>query len=365
MNPSRLLERFFRYISCASESGSERPFCELLEAELRDLGLSVSRDAVGEHCGTDGWNVYAFLPGEGEPILFSAHLDTVAPGTGIRPIIKDGVIHSSGDTILGADDKSGIAAVMEALESIKEQQLPHRPVEVLFSVCEELGLQGAKCADYTRIKSRQAVVLDSGKMESIINQAPANMHLHIEITGKSAHAGTSPDQGVHALKAAAAAIANIPCGFVDDITVMNVANFSSPGKTNIVPDKAQFDMEIRSFDEERLLEHVKSTEAAVISACNAVGASYVIHTEKQSDVLYVPQDSALIKRLQDVYSELGVAARTDKTYGGSDATWIFHHGIDVANIGTGMQDVHSLTEHIAVADLELTARVVLAMMLPE
>ena len=149
MNKQRLLDRFLRYINCPSESGSERSFCELIEQELSALGLEVKRGEVGEKCGSNGFNLYAFLPGDGEPLLLSAHLDTVSPGVGIRPVIEDGVIRSSGDTILGADDKSGVAAILEALETLHEGGLAHRPVEVLFSICEELGLLGAKYADYS------------------------------------------------------------------------------------------------------------------------------------------------------------------------------------------------------------------------
>lgn len=362
MDKKRLLERFLKYISCDSESGNEKQFCEMIEGELRALGVTFRRDDVGEQCHSNGWNIFASLPGEGEPILFSAHLDTVSPGVGIKPVIEDGCIRSSGDTILGADDKSGIAAVMEAVETILEEKSPHRPIEILFSICEERGLLGSRYADYSYINSKQAVVLDSGSKDSIINEAPANMHLHIEITGRSSHAGVSPERGIHALKAAAEAISNIPCGYVDDVTVMNVANLQSLGKTNIVPDKATFDMEIRSFSEERLDYHVARTENAIRAACEVFGAAYKISMEKQCDVLHVPKESALLKRLLDVYTGLGVTMHIDKTYGGSDATWLFAHGIDALNIGTGMVDAHALSEHIEVADLELTARAVLCMM---
>ena len=201
-------------------------------------------------------------------------------------------------------------------------------------------------------------MLDSSKNGGIINRAPANVHLHVEITGKSAHAGISPDRGIHALKAAAAAVAAIPCGFVDENSVMNVANFLSPGKTNVVPGKASFDMEIRSFEEALLQSHIADAETAVKSACETFGAAYTISPERHSDVLYVSEESPLMRDLLLVYQELGVQPEIARTYGGSDATWLFYNGIDALNIGTGMCDAHALTEHIAIADLERTARVV-------
>ncbi len=358
MNKTRLLNRFLRYVACESETGSERAFCDLMEQELLHVGLHVVRDDVSAKCGSNGYNIYASLPGTGEPLLLSAHLDTVSPGRNIEPVIEGGVIRSKGDTILGADDKSGVASILEALESVIEQDLLHRPVEVLLSVCEEVGLLGSKHADYSLIQSHQAIVLDSSKKGCIINRAPANVHMHVEIRGKGTHAGISPDRGVHALKAAALAISNIPCGFVDENSVMNISNFLSPGKTNVVPERASFDMEIRSFDEGLLKTHMENTECAVRTACTAFGAEYSITEERHSDVLYVPETSPLLKDLVDVYQELGASVKIDRTYGGSDATWLFYHGIDALNVGTGMCDAHALSEHIAVTDLEQTARMV-------
>ena len=363
MNTARLTDRFIRYVSCDSESKNERSFCELIEAELAGLGFSVKRDcAAGEKSGSNGWNVYAYLPGQGEPILFSAHMDTVTPGVGVRPVVKDGVIRTSGDTILGADDKAGIAAVLEAAEMIKEQNLTHRPIEVLFSVCEELGLLGAKYADYSNIKSKQALVLDSSMHDSIVNEAPAKLEIYVEVTGKAAHAAVAPENGINAIKAAAAAIANIPCGIVDEYTVMNVANFLSPGKSNIVPEKAGFNIDMRSFDNERLDMHVAGVEAALKAACQPLGASYKMEVDRHTDILFVPPNSALIERLQKVCASMGINTKIEKTYGGSDATWLFHNGIDAVNFGTGMTDVHSTDEHISIADLETTTKIVLEMM---
>lgn len=363
MDSKRLLERFMRYVYCDSESGSERNFCELMESELSALGFDVIRDEVGELAGSNGFNVYGYLPGVGEPILFSAHMDTVSPGVGIKPVIDNGVIRSGGDTILGSDDKSGIAPVLEAVESILESGKTHRPIEVLFSVCEELGLKGAKYANYSLIKSKQAVVLDSGMKGSAINRAPKNIHLYITIIGKSAHAAVAPESGIHAIKAASAAVLKIECGTVDDVTVMNIANFLSPGKTNIIPGKATFDIEIRSFINERLEEHVNRVEAALKEACSEFGATYEIKREDLFEALHVPESSPLLKQLTAVYKDLGIDLKVESTFGGSDATWIFSHGIDALNIGTGMADVHSLTEHIAVDDLELTTLAMEQMML--
>ncbi|HZK39356.1 MAG TPA: M20/M25/M40 family metallo-hydrolase [Clostridia bacterium] len=364
MNSQRLIERFFKYVKTPSESGSEGVFCKLLEEELLSLGLVVERDCVGDLCGSDGWNIYARLDGVGDAILFSAHTDTVSPGIGIQPIIEQGIIKSSGNTILGADDKAGIAAVTEALNSIIEQGKEHRTIEVLFSVCEEPGLLGAKHADYSKIKSRRAVVLDNENLGEIINRNAANMTLRFKVFGKAAHAGMAPQEGVHALKAAANAVAHIPVGYVDDISVMNISNFCSPGKTNVVADKASFDMEIRSFEEERLQEHITACERAVKKACESLGASFEMSTQRHSGVTHVPENAALITEIKAKLAQLSVECKIKKSFGGSDATHFFAHGFEVVNLGIGMQSVHSCEEHISVSDLETTARLVESLMEP-
>lgn len=362
MNPDRLVRRFMRYIQCDSESGHEQAFCRLLEEEGARLGVNFWRDPVGERAGSDGWNLGASIPGTGSPVLFSCHLDTVAPGRGIQPVVADGVIRSGGETVLGADDKSGVAAVMEALESILESGKPHRPVELLFSVCEEVGLKGAKYADYSRFASKEALVLDNDAPGLINHRAPANVHLHIQVQGRAAHAAVSHGEGIHALKAAAAAIAQIPCGAPDGDTVMNVANFLAPGPTNVVPAQASFDMEIRSFVEEKLQGYIQQTRQALDAACGQYGASYTLEVERHSDVLDVPLDSPVLQQIQAIYRQMGVETRVESTFGGCDATWLCANGIRALNTGTGMANVHGTGEHIAIKDLETTTRMVEALM---
>lgn len=250
MNKERLLQRFLQYVTCASETYQEREFCIMMEEELTSLGLHWERQEIGEMFGSNGWNLHAILPGTGAPLLLCAHMDTVAPGYGISPILRDGVIYSDGTTILGSDDKAGIAAAMEAVQTIVEKGLPHRPIEFLLTICEENGILGSKYADYSKIISKEAIVLDNEDVGHLVNQAAAYMKIHFSIQGKSAHAGVSPEKGIHALKAVAECISGIECGRVSEISVVNVVNLLCPGQTNIVPEKADFDVEVRSYEEE-------------------------------------------------------------------------------------------------------------------
>ena len=209
-----------------------------------------------------------------------------------------------------------------------------------------------------RLESREAVVLDSDRIGEIINRNPANVVLRFEIIGKPSHAGLAPEDGIHALKAAAKAVNDIPVGNVDDISVMNVSNFISEGKTNVVAAKACFDMEIRSFEEERLQEHIAASEKAVKDACGLYAAQYTMALDRHSDVLYVPEESPLVKGLVKAFESLGIQSRVTRSFGGCDATYLFANGLAVVNIGIGMQAVHSAAENIALKDLETTAEVI-------
>ena len=176
MSTRRLVKTFCDLVSTGSETGHERAFCLELEKALTEAGFEVERDEeAGKKCGSDGFNIYGYLPGEGESILLSCHTDTVTPGAAVTPVERDGFIYSDGTTVLGSDDKSGIAEIIEAVTRLKESGEKNRAVEVLFTLSEETGMLGSRFADYDRIKSKAAIVLDSEDIGEIVNSAASNI----------------------------------------------------------------------------------------------------------------------------------------------------------------------------------------------
>ncbi len=356
MSTQRLVKTFIDYVSVGSESSHELDFCKTLEKELIDIGFDVERSEMGHLCQSNGFNIHGYLSGEGESILLCCHMDTVKPGCDIKPVEENGIIRSQGDTVLGADDKSGIAEILEAVRRLKENGTPHRPIEVMFTLCEEVGLLGSKFADYSKVKSKNALVMDSEEIGEIVNSAAANIVMSFHFFGKAAHAGISPEDGIHALKAAARAVENIPVGHVDDISVMNISNFMSPGATNIVSPRADFDMEFRSYDEDRVQQHIKTATEAIEEACSHYGATYTCESERHSEAFTVNPDSQFIKDVFSAYERIGVTPYLEKTLGGCDASNLAAHGINAVNIGTGMRDVHTTSEYIKVDDMEKSVR---------
>lgn len=357
MSTQRLVKTFCDLVSTGSETGHERAFCIELEKTLIEAGFEVERDEeAGKKCGSDGFNIYGYLPGEGESVLLSCHTDTVTPGAAVTPVERDGVIYSDGTTILGSDDKSGIAEIIEAVTRLKENGEKNRPVEVLFSLSEEVGMLGSRYADYGKIKSKTALVLDGEDIGEIVNSAAANIVMSISFFGKKAHAGVCPENGIHALKAAAYAAANIPVGHVDDISVQNISNFVSEGPTNIVADKASFDMEFRSYDEDTVQKHIANALAVMKEACEKFGTTFEYDSERHSGAFTVDSESQFIKDIFAAYEAAGIRPYLSKTLGGCDASNIALHDIAVVNIGTGMRDVHTTAENISIKDMEDSTR---------
>ena len=365
MEQSTVLKTFLDYVQISSESRSEKTFAKRVENDLRSLGLRVQTDHAAEKAYANTGNVCAFLDGDSsfEPILFSAHLDTVPPGKNICPVVENGVIHSAGDTILGSDDKSGVAAIMQALKWIVEQNIPHRPIEVAFTIGEEVGLLGAKYLDYTQFQSHHAVVFDNeGDVGTIVNQAPGHMEIAATITGKAAHAGVAPEDGISAIIVAADAVTNMQLLRIDEETTANIGTFLAEGPNNIVPETVRISAEIRSHNPQKLQKHCNQMIEALENACRKYHAALQYATEVSYASYHIPQNDPLILLLRDCCDTLGLPVSIVPTGGGSDANIFNTNGIRSVVVGTGMEKIHSVSEYITVQNLENTAKLALELM---
>lgn len=365
INKARLLENFLAYVQIDSETGNEKNMADALVKALQALGGAVTTDEAGKATGSNGYNVYASFEGTlpGESILYSAHMDTVKPGVGIKPVVENGVIRSSGDTILAGDDKSGIAGILEAIATIREKSLPHRSFEVVFTICEEGGLRGAKNLDYDRIKSKRAVALDSsGNVGKIIAQAPGQIKIHADVIGKAAHAGIAPEKGISAIEVAAHGIAAMKLLRIDDETTANIGSIKAEYATNIVPEKASIIAETRSRNYDKLKAQADHMVACLQAACDKFGATLDCKCDTSYISYNLPAEHPLIRELCGVITAMGIEPLITSTGGGSDANIFNLHHIDAVVLGTGMTAVHTVNETIEVQQLENTAELVLRLM---
>jgi tripeptide aminopeptidase len=358
----RLTDLFCQLVRIDAPSLNERAMADQVKHMLSNLGCRVEEDQAGEAIGGNCGNLIAYWPGEVDkpPILFGVHLDTVGPCLGKEPIIgSDQVIRSNGQTILGADDLSGLAAILEAMRSINEDQIPHRPVEILASVAEELHLKGSHQFDFGQLASREAYVLDtSGSPGAAALQAPGHVSLTFEIFGQAAHAGIAPETGISAIQAACKGISGMKLGRIDAETTANIGRIEGGGATNIVADYCLATSECRSLRQEKLQAQAASMRACMEQGAAETGARVSIKEVTSYHPYQVNPEHPVVGRFVRACAKLGLPGKLSTSGGGSDNNVLMQHGIAGIVLTCGMQQVHSCSENISILDLVNTARLV-------
>ena len=364
INKERLLNTFLDYVRIDSESTHEGAMAQRLMEDLQVLGCQIDTDNSQSKTGSDTGNLYVTLPGntEGEPIILCAHMDTVVPGIGVEPIIEDGIIRSKGDTVLGGDDKSGIAAIVETLRTVVEKDLPHPTIQAVFTVCEEIGLLGSSHLDYSKLQGKRAAVLDSsGDAGKIIIAAPGQYKLNAEVIGRRAHAGVAPEQGISAIQVLAQAISNMKLLRIDEETTANIGTISSEYATNIVPERAKIVAEARSRNNEKLEQQAQHMMDCLKDACQTYGATLEGGLTKAYSAYSFQEDHPLVQHMISACHKAGLQPVLGASGGGSDANNMNHNGIQSVVLGTGMTKVHTTNEELSIANLENIAALTLAL----
>lgn len=363
----RLIKEFIELVQVDSVTEYEQEISVVLQKKFKDLGLSVQTDDAAEKTGHGAGNLICMLEASGAPestpcIFFTSHMDTVAPGNGIKPQIgEDGIIRSDGTTILGSDDKAGIAAMFEAIRVLKEQNIAHGPIQFVITVGEESGLKGARAMDPSVMKAKFGYALDSnGEIGEIAVAAPARAEIKIVMYGKSAHAGVNPEDGISAIQVASKAVSRMKLGRLDSETTANIGSFSGLGPLNVVCDRVLLEAEARSIVQSKL----EAQLAAMEQACKDTAADFGTTCDFEADIVYPAfmhdETSPVVKLAMKALEGMGCKTSTFHSGGGSDANIFNGMGIPTVNLAVGYKDIHTTNEHIAVSDLVKTAEAVVA-----
>jgi tripeptide aminopeptidase len=343
MDTDRLVAQFMEMVPVDSESGDEARFMAWLLPRLEEIGAPAQLDAYG--------NLVATLPAKhstADPILLSCHGDTVKPGKGIRPVLADGVVRSSGDTILGSDDKAGIAEMLEAL-----RVAPVRPpVEIAISRQEEVGLIGVKNLDFRLLTAKRGFLLDNDTLDTIITGGPSYFAIDVTVKGKAAHAGMEPEKGINAIQAASRAIAALKIGRLDPETTANVGIIHGGIIRNGVPDTCTFAAECRSLSHDRGQAVADEMVSVIRRQVTASGAEVGVEVNNLCRASIISEDAWTVRIAQQALAAQGIAARPALMCGFTDASIYNNMGIEMAVVGIGARLEHSLDEHIHVADME-------------
>ena len=350
INRDRLVKTFMDIVRIDSVSGEEDRIADDLTHRLKKLGLSVQADSYG--------NLIANAPhydpkGDEVPLLLSVHMDTVDPGRGINPRLEDDVIRSDGTTIVGGDAKAGVAAVLEAIESLTDDGTPHLPYQIALTREEETGLHGARNLDYSKIHAKEAIVFDGeGPVNTVTVSAPTYVGFTVEITGRAAHAGVEPEKGISAIRIAAELITRLPQGRLSADTTFNIGLIEGGSVRNTVPETTKVVGEFRSQD----LEAIDNMGLEITEALEAVQMLYPeaeldkhMHTEFEH-YEFGEQDPTY-RRVARALKTLALEPDMRASGGGTDGN-IFRQR-DITSVVVGMADngMHTVREYVKVPEL--------------
>ena len=365
IDKKRVLNEFFELVSIRCSTLDERAMGDLLTARLRDLGAAeIHEDDAGKKLGGNTGNIVANFKGTvtGVPtVMLTAHMDCVEPCAGIKPVLKNGVIRSDGTTILGADDKAGVVAILETLRCLKEHDVPHGDLQIVFTVAEEGGVNGSRCLDTSLLHADLGYTLDThGHAGVAAFKAPGKNQLEVRICGKAAHAGIDPDAGRNAITAAGKVLTAVPQGRIDEETTCNVGRIEGGTATNVVAEFCTLNFETRSRDKVKLDALTQRMIDAVNAAMEGTGCTAEIDLKKDYDPYELPADALPIQYLRRAAEKLGFPVVLEEEGGGSDANHFNAYGVPTTVLGVGMEDCHTKEESILERDLYDAAELTLA-----
>jgi tripeptide aminopeptidase len=340
-------------------SKQEKPVAEFIAHFLQRLGVGIIEDCAGTIVGGNTGNIIAPVPGasDRQPIALLSHMDTVKPTTGIAPRINGERITSDGNTILGADNRAGIAILLYCIEYILEHELPHIPFEAVFTIGEETGFYGSSNLDLGKIRARQAFVFDSSAAPgSFVYSAPGAVGYNIDLLGRASHAAVNPAAGINAIAMAADLIHNFPIGQVDDRTTINFGTICGGEANNIVPPEVRLSIEIRSFDPDNISHYSQMLNTNLEEITKRYQGKYRQKEELSFPGFSLDLNHATIQRTGEIFSKLGLTPEPMRYHGGSDANILNNRGIHAINLGIGARNPHSVNEYIEIRDLIMMSR---------
>jgi tripeptide aminopeptidase len=340
----RIVNTFCELVQIDSPSGEEEEAALDVLKRLEALGLGVTRDDYG--------NVIAGDDGR-EPLLMSAHIDTVEPGRGIKPQVEQDRITSDGTTILGGDCKAGVAAILEALESLNEDGASRRPVQVAITREEETGLIGARNLDLSKIKAREAIVFDGeGPVSRITSASPTYIGFELGVTGRAAHAGVEPENGLSAIRIASEIITRLPQGRLDEETTFNVGTIEGGSTRNTVPENALVIGEFRSRNTETLDGIRLQISEAVDEARRLFPEATIDHKLITEFETYTLTDNdPATSRVKAALRGLGMEPTLRPSGGGTDGNVFRQRGISAVVVGMADHNMHTVREYVTIPDL--------------
>lgn len=357
VNRERMVNEFIELVKIDSLSKKERHMADALKSKLEGMGFAVYEDDAGEKIGGNAGNIICTVKGEKKvpAVLLMAHMDTVVPGIGKKPVIDGNFIKTDGTTVLGGDDVAGIESILEAVRVLKEKGIKHGDIQIVFTVAEESGLWGSKSLDYSKIYAKYGFVLDGGgPIGTVAVKAPSQNQIDVVVKGKAAHAGMEPEKGISAIQIASEAISQMRLGRIDPETTANVGVISGGHATNIVCNRVEVKAEARSRDEQKLNLQTNHMKECFDNAAAKFGGTVEFKSELMYPAYNIKENDTIVSILRKASKAAGIRLILEATGGGSDTNIINGKGIQAVDLSVGMDKVHSVEEQISIDGLVKT-----------
>jgi len=355
MDTKRMLDNFFEMVKIPSESPNDQEFIAYLKNYFtKEFNAKCQLDSYG--------NLIAKIPAKNsnskDYLGLSCHADTVKPGIGIEPYLDGELVKSIGETILGADDKGGIAEIIEAIKSSKK----HPPIEIIITRCEEIGALGSKNLDFSLVESKMAYVLDGEEPTHAYIGGPSLYTFDVEYTGIPAHAGMEPEKGISAIQAASYAINSMKLGRLDHESTANVGVINGGLIRNGVPEKCSFLAETRSKNHEKCMKNVEIMKKIMHEAAEKFGAKINIKEDLSMKAYEISKNSKVYKLAELAFKDLNINLEGIVITGGTDATFLNAKGVETVVLGVGNRKIHSCDEYLIVKEMEIVSTALINIM---
>ncbi len=368
MNATRVLDTFLDLVRISSPSKHEAAVAAYCAEALREAGCEVVFDTGGLEAGSDTGNLYAVLEGTAPgSVIMTAHMDCVPPCNDVKPIITDGIIHTDGTTVLGGDDKVGVAAIIEAVRCLADSNEPHATVKIIFTVQEEIGCCGAKALNVGSFEPGEpCFVFDmDGNPGGVTVGAPYHYTFEADFIGKASHAGCAPEQGIHAVVAACKAVSLMRergcLGAIAPNAAANVGTVNGGSANNVIADSCHITGECRAVLRDVCEANKEAMMRCLEDGAASEGAKVEQRWELEYDGFLLGDDDPAVKLVRQAAQMCGLPFWTEVSAGGSDANIYTGLGVAPCVVATGMTNFHSVSECLKVKDLQDSARMAIAL----
>lgn len=356
MQDRRLIDIFLELTAIDALSQNEKPVADYIKKFLANLGITAVEDTTTELTGSNTGNLICKV-GTGGDFALLSHMDTARPTKNLKAIVSEDRITSSGDTILGGDDRAGISVILYAVEKAVKENAALNDFTIGFTVCEETTMLGSRTIMLPE-QIRGGIIFDSQyRPGKFIYAACGAMYFKVKIIGKASHAGIFPEKGINSIAVASAIIANISQGRIDEETTVNIGTIQGGEATNVVSPVTVFEGEVRSFDKDKVEKVMGDIRTTIIKLSEHMKAQYIIDDRWDFEPFVLPEVSPTYKRIYSAIAETGLEVHPVRSLGGSDANSLNARGIESVNIGIGAQNPHGDDEFILIEDLYKAAEI--------